>query len=165
MQKHLYFICPTDHLEKVIDNTFNQEHYYFTSLGNSVIFDSNRIGWLSELLTTKNIHEISFVISDDNRIVLDAMKTQDYSGITGLNNFYNYILKQEEYADVLWQTSNRQFLVLSYHLNKKIKELRLGLKYKYAEELKIDGKIYNREEMNFRGIYSELVCKESFGLN
>lgn len=55
MQKHLYFICPTDHLETVINNTFKQENYYCNSLGNSIKFDSEMVGQINVLIETKNI--------------------------------------------------------------------------------------------------------------
>lgn len=165
MQKHLYFICPTDHLEPVINNTFKQENYYFTSLGNSIAFDTSMVWQLNELLQSKNIRDISFVLSDNNRIVSDALEKQDFSEITGLSNFYNQITRQKEYFKGVWQTYNRQFLILSYHLNDKIKELRLGLKCLSIDPLKISGKIFNRHEEVFSDIYSDLICREYISVN
>ena len=43
MLKHLYFICPTDFLEGVIENVFKQINYYYTSLGNSITFDKDSV--------------------------------------------------------------------------------------------------------------------------
>ncbi|MDN5213216.1 hypothetical protein QQ020_14200 [Fulvivirgaceae bacterium BMA12] len=158
MQKHLYFICPTDHLEPIINSTFKQENYYFTSLGNSIVFDTNMVSQLKELLQTKNIQDISFVLSDNNRIVSDALGKQAFSGITGLSNFYNQITRQRENSEEVWQTYNHQFLILSHHLNDKIKELKLCLKQLSVDPPKINGKIYNRHQEVFSDIYSDLIC-------
>jgi len=165
MNKHLYFICPTDYLETVIDNTFKQEKYYCTSLGNSITFDKDMMWRLNEILEEKEISEISFILSDDNRIVLDALGKQGFSEIIGLNNFYNQIIRQKKNSEVSWQTRNRQFLILSYHLHNKIKELRFGLKNLFFDQFKINGQIYNKEKRIFNHIYTELICEESFSLN
>ena len=65
-QKHLYFICPTDYLEPVIDATFNQENYYMTSLGNDLDLNDEFVGEINGFIETKNIKEITFVLSKDN---------------------------------------------------------------------------------------------------
>ena len=165
MQKHLYFVCPSDYLETVIDNTFRQENYFYTSLGNSMIFDADTIEELIRLLKTKNIREISFVLSDDNCIVQDALEKQDFSGIVTLNNFYDEVIAHQKHSEVLWQICSRKFLILSYHLNNKIKELKSGLENVYLNNLKINGIIYKRPEEKFYDIYSDLICREFFYLN
>ena len=165
MLKHLYFICPTDFLEGVIENVFKQENYYYTSLGNSITFDKDSVKQLSRLLETKNINEISFVLSDDNNIVLDALGNQGFSRIAGLNNFYGHITKQKKHSELSWQTYDQEFLILSYHLNNKINELRLGLNTIFFNQLKISGKIYNRQQKVFYDIYPDLICWEYFHLN
>ncbi len=165
MQKHLYFVCPTDHLEPVINSTFKQENYYFTSLGNSIVFDTNMVSQLKELLQAKNIRDISFVLSDNNHIVSDALGKQEFLGIAGLSNFYNQMTRQTEYFEGVWQTYNHQFLILSHHLNDKIKELRLASKCLSIDPLKINGKIYNRHQEVFNDIYSDLICREYVSVN
>ncbi|MEO1257238.1 MAG: hypothetical protein AAFZ15_00515 [Bacteroidota bacterium] len=165
MQKHLYFVCPSDYLETVIDKTFRQENYYCTSLGNSMVFDLDTVEEIIKLLKSKNINEVSFVLSDDNSIVQDALEKQDFSGITVLNDFYDKIIAHQEHSEVSWQICNRKFLILSYHLNNKIKELKLGLKTIYFNGLKINGLIYKRQENIFQDIYSDLICREFFYLN
>ncbi len=83
MRKHLYFICPTDRLEAVINARFKQENYYWTSLGNSVSFDNERVGEINALMETKSITGITFVLSDDNCMFLDALKDREFSSING----------------------------------------------------------------------------------
>ena len=165
MQNCLYFICPTDHLEAVIDCTFRHRSYYYTSLGNSVIFDGNTIRQLKSLIRKNNIGEVAFVLSHDNRIVLDALGGQDFSEIRGLNNFYNEIKRQKRYSEESWQICNRQFSILSYYLNKKIKELHAELDRLFADQINISGKIYNKQEHVFADIYSDLICRKRLSLN
>lgn len=43
MHKCLYLVCPTDCLEPIINNTFKQEHYFYTSLGNAFVADSETL--------------------------------------------------------------------------------------------------------------------------
>ena len=43
MQKRLFFICPTDNLEKAINFKFKQENYFLTSLGNSFEFNKDDV--------------------------------------------------------------------------------------------------------------------------
>ncbi|MDN5202742.1 hypothetical protein QQ008_15240 [Fulvivirgaceae bacterium BMA10] len=165
MQNHLHFVCPTDYLEPIINNSFKHRNYYYTSLGNSVVFNDKIINQIEGLIKKNNIRKISFVLSNDNRIVLDALGNHDFPEITGLNNFHYEITRQKECSEMLWQTCNRQFSILSYYLNKKIKELELELSNLSIDQIKISGKIYNKQESIFSDIYSDLICREYFSLN
>ncbi len=165
MKGHLYFVCPTDYLERVIDNENYQENYFCTSLGNSMTFDSNIVGQITKLLETRNITEITFILSDNNRIILDALGDQEFSMIRGLTKFYNQLLRQKEYAEECWQTCNQQHLLLSYHLNKKIKELSLELRWLLEKSVEINGMVYNQQNNAFTKIYSDLICTEYLRLN
>lgn len=165
MQKHLYFICPTDHLETIIHSTFSQENYYYTSLGNSITFDTELVRQLQELLVEKDIREISFILSDDNRIISDALGNHDFSKISGLDNFYCEIIRQKEFSEELWQSCNLRFLILSNYLNTRIKELKLRLKTLPTDQVKINGKVYSRQTKIFSDIYVDLICRECFSLN
>lgn len=158
MNKLLYFTCPTDRLELVINSKFKQENYYFTSLGNSTLFDDDLLKQLKKIILSKEINKISFVLSNDNQILADALGSQNYSTISGLNSFYCQIKIYKENAKALWQERYKQLLVLSYHLNNKINELKSGLNNMFTNELLINGKIYNRQKNVFCNIHSELLC-------
>ena len=45
------------------------------------------VGQINVLIETKNIREITFVLSDNNRIVIDALKNHDFIDVRGCNNF------------------------------------------------------------------------------
>ncbi len=146
-------------------NTFRQENYYYSSLGNSIVFDKYIVEQLKKLICTKNIGEIAFVLSSDNRIILDALGKQDFLDVTDLNKFYNQITRQRGYSEMSWQTWNRQFSVISYYLNQKIKELERVLSDSISDQLNISGKVYNRRENRFNEIHSDLICMEHLSLN
>ncbi|MEL6971733.1 MAG: hypothetical protein AAFZ63_18850 [Bacteroidota bacterium] len=165
MQKHLYFICPTDHLEPVIDRAFKRVNYFYSSLGNSIMFDADTVGQISMLLETKEIDTISFILANDNRIIKDGLGQQEYVHIAGLNTLYKQIKSQKKDAEISWQTPDHQFLILSYHLNNKIKELKRGLQRQHIEQRPIQAKIYRRHQQQFNDIYLDMVCREHFALN
>ena len=165
MQKHLYFICPTDCLEPIINRTFGHHNYYYTSLGNSVIFDDHTVKQAKRLIVKNNIREIFFVLSHDNRIVWDALGNQGFAEIRGLSDFYHEIIRQKERSEWAWRTFNHPFIILSYYLNQKIKELQHELDRVLTTRINIKGKIYHQQERMFNDIYSELICQEHFHLN
>ncbi|MEL6942585.1 MAG: hypothetical protein AAFO82_07945, partial [Bacteroidota bacterium] len=104
MKKLLYFTCPTDCLETIINHSFQQENYYYSSLGNSIRFNRIVIKQLTQLIKEKNIEEIVFVLSIDNSIVLDALGDQDFLEIKGLSRFYQQIIKQNKSSETSWQS-------------------------------------------------------------
>jgi len=165
MKRLLHFICPTDCLETVINGKFRQENYYYSSLGNSVSFNKKVLKETRKLICEKNIREISFVLSSDNRIVMDAYGNQDFSDIKGLNKFYNKVIEQKEQVETLWQTWNLNSLILSYYLNDKIKELREGLQDMSDNQFKISGKIYDKQQNVFKEIYPDLICIDYSNFN
>ncbi len=165
MYRQLFFICPTDNLETLVNKTFKQENYFFTSLGNSMVFDIVVVGHIKDLIINKNIQEITFILSDDNLILSSNKRSQDILKIKRLANFNNQIVKQQSYSESLWLSRNNKSLILSYHLRNKIRELHQGLNSLFIKQLKINAKIYNREKNVFKDIPIDLICLESFNLN
>ncbi len=164
MQRTLYFVCPADCLEPVIDTSFGSKNFYYTSLGNSVEFNGEIVRHLRHFIQKRGIREISFVLSITNPIITDALGNQEFSDIRGLSGFYGEFLKQKGYSHVLFKESNRWFAIISCHLNKKIRELQLALDVG-GDWLKIGGKIYDGTNNTFYKIYADLVCAENFSLN
>ncbi|MDC1162227.1 hypothetical protein OAT18_02175 [Tenacibaculum sp.] len=165
MQKHLYFLCPTDCIEPVINKTFKQENYFYSSLGNSFIFEHKTIESIKQLIRKYHIKKISFVLSINNDIVKDALGSQSFIKMRGLTNLYYQIIKQKKHSEIFWKTDYSQFSVLSYYLNSKIKELQLELGDIIDFPLEINGKIYDRFDNVFKNIYSDLICIEKHCLN
>lgn len=165
MHKRLYLLCPTDCLESIISNTFKYENYFYTSLGNSFAPDTETLKSIKQLIEKHHIKEIYFILSMDNQIVLDAFGDQNFSKIAGLSNFFIEIEKQNRRSEIVAQSWNRQFSIISYYLNKKIKMLQLELNNLSNGPIKIGGKMYNKYQDAFADIFSDLVCLEKYHLN
>ena len=163
-QKQLFFICPTDHMEPIIDKLYECKNYYYTSLGNSVVFNNYIINQIERLILENNIKEVSFVLANTNPIIEDALKNQNFSDIRALKNCYHEIIRQKKYSDVFWYKYNRDFVILSHYLNKKIKELQLKLNTPIADQINISGKIYNKQAHVFDDVNIDLM-QEYFSLN
>jgi len=162
MKNTLYFICPTDGLETVINAAFPSQNYFYTSLGNSIVFDQEMLRQTKRLIHKREISNITFVLSAGNRIVLDALNGRDYLDVMGLDYFYFQINQQQEKTKLSWQTPTSSFLLFSYYLNDKIKELQAGLP---EISLKISGKIYDQHQGIFKEIYPDLVCMDYVNFN
>ena len=165
MQAHLYFICPTDYLEPIINHYFKQRNFFYTSLGNSIDFSDNTMDHLRLLILKHSIEEISFVLSENNQIIKDALANQGYSKTLKLSNFYDEIKIQNEVSELVWQQNNGPFTIISHYISKKIQELHLQMDRLNLTQITIQGKIFNPETNVFNDIYSELICKDYFSQN
>lgn len=165
MQKCFFLICPTDCIEPAINKAFKYENYFYTSLGNSFVYDHKTTEYIRQLIKKHSIRKIYFVLSIDNKIILDALYKHQFLTNGRLNHFYKEISKQKENSKRLSYRSNYQFTVFSYYLNKKIKELELQLTHLSNNPIKIGAKIYNRDNDAFTNIYSNLICLEKHHLN
>lgn len=165
MHGHLFFICPTDNLELIINVFFKQKNFFCTSLGNSFAFKIAEMGQIKEMIIKHNIQEVSFVLSDDNCVISDAIERQVFSEVPMLKNFYRSVDNQKESYRSLLKAQNEQYLTTSYHLQNKIQELKEGLKSLLIDDININGKIYNRKEKNFTNIPFDLICLAHFNLN
>jgi len=165
MHKCLYLICPTDYLEHTINKKFKCENYFYSSLGNSFTYDCKTIISIKQTIEKHNIMEVCFVLSMDNKIILDALGEQEFVTIRALNSCYNEITNQKEHSQVAFKERNSQFSLLSYYLNNKIKLLQLQFTNSLNIPITIRGKIYNKDHDSFDNIYSDLVCLQKHHLN
>jgi len=165
MRKHLYFVCPTDHLETVINSNFQQENYFLTSLGNSVTFNPQLIEEINLFIATKRITEITFILSDTNKMITDALKSQTFNEVRGLKRFYDVITEQKKCTAIVWQTLDIKVPIISFCLNLKIKELKLRLNSSIRGGVKVNAKIYNSRKNTFNEIYADLLHLAYFSLN
>jgi len=164
MQNNLFLVCPTDNLEPVINTKFSNENYFYTSLGNTFSQDNRILDNLSELIKTKQIGNIFFILSSKNKIILDALDLQLFKNVTGLEQLYNKIEEQKG-CSKFWNNNQFQNLLFSYYLNHKINELSYNLNDSLCQPLTIKGQIYNEQHNKFYPIYSNLICKEKFHFN
>jgi hypothetical protein len=166
MDKHLYFICPSDHLEATINKTYKQENYFCTSLANSLSFDDKTITCIRGLIESKHIFDITFVLATDNPVVKDALIGHHFSNINGLSKFNQLMYARKQRFGLLIQKKDLSYSMLNYHLHVKVNELRKTLQELwFAKHIKIDAKLYNREQHHFRQANLNTFYKESFSLN
>lgn len=164
MHNTLFLLCPTDGLEPKILKSFKGKNYFYCSLGNSFSSDVETIEHIKAFIIKNDITSVCFITSMNNKIILDALGKQYYSDIRGLRTFYNQIRIHKRQIEKLCLTNNYNYSILSYFLNKKIKELEYKLG-NLAQPLLIRGMIYNRQKNTFQNIYSSLICLEEHVLN
>lgn len=165
MQKHLFFICPTDHLEFAINRVFPDENYFFTSLGNSVSFDEELMVYLNEMLLEKKIQRVTFVLNENNAIVVDAMKSRSPSSLDKMEGFYSQVAWQEDATFKLWRKCDSRMAVLSNLLNHKMEEFKACLNKPIMDQLEIDAKIYSTQKKSFANLESLPFNRRLYNLN
>lgn len=165
MNKCIYMLCPTDNLESVIRDKFDGGHYFITSLGNAMPLDNVVKGYISRLIKKERINEITFVLSEDNQIVLDALFKQNYSEVRSLGEAYKGLVDYKAQAQYSWPTHHQHPMILSCHLNKKIRELRSSLEHLVPNQIEINGKLFSKSYNSFRPIYPDLICSNQNILN
>ncbi|GAB1308384.1 hypothetical protein KH5_10670 [Urechidicola sp. KH5] len=162
MHKYLFFLCPTDGLEPVINEFFEQENYFYTSLGNSFALNYKDI---LTIIEKNSIEKIFFILANDNQVFKDALGQQYLSDISGLDKCYKAIVLEKENTRLFWNNSYKEFTILSYYLNKKISELQHSLNQMASQPVKFIGKIYDRKLDAFQEIHSHLICLQKDSLN
>ena len=89
MFNKLYFICPTDNIESIINSKLNDNNFYITSLANSITFNYDFIKELLSFIEAKKISEIAFVLSDDNKLINDALENNKFKEPKKIVNITN----------------------------------------------------------------------------
>ena len=164
MFNKLYFICPTDNIESIINSKLNDNNFYITSLANSITFNYDFIKELHSIIESKKISEITFVLSDDNRLINDALENKENKNIKSLDHLNLKIYSQKNFFKKESTISEIRQEIISYLLNHKKNELKnitdsLGL------ELDINAIVFNKEVNEFTKIKSKLLNLEFFNLN
>ena len=156
MNASLFFLCPTDCLESIVNKNYKGKNYFYTCLGNNSSFDS---------ILLESIRNIYFVLSEQNKIVVDAMEGQTLPQISGLQNLFNAIKLNKRQSKLFWKTSDSVHPVLSYYLNQKIIQLQANLSCTITQGLTLQGKIYIKSQNKFIDTYPDLVCLRKYSLN
>ena len=165
LYRSLFFVCPTDGLEPIINQVFENKNYFYTSLGNSLTFDEVTVELIKRLILKHKIREIFFVVSNGNTIVEDALGNQYYNDIQGLEHYYETLKQEKNHSDIVWQQNSGPFTLLSHYIKGKIEELKIQLERLELGRIHICGKIYDQNQNVFYDIYSDLICRDYFSLN
>lgn len=157
-------MCPTDCLETSINEKFKSENYFYTSIGNSFNVDKMSMVHIKKLIIKHEIKNIDFVLSLDNSFISYVLNKRLNLQDKGLKKYQENINKKKIQAKIIDQKVNHQYLLLSYILNDKIKELKVKLADS-IDSITINGKIYNKKLDDFTYIYSELINLEKHNMN
>ena len=157
MDKTLFLVCPTDCLEGRINEQYNTVNYFYTSLGNSFNIDEVSLKNIQELIKKHSIKNIYFVLSSDNRFILDALEGQSIFKDKRLASFYKEIYEHKHLSNKTWITNNNEHLIISHFLHKNIEQLEQKLYSIITYPLTIKGLIFNSLNNNFLPIYSNLT--------
>ena len=165
MQKNLYFLCPSENLEAVIEKSFPQENYFLSSLGNSISFSDDFILDINSLIESKGIGKIIFILSNNNRFILDAMKNQEFKYIKELKEYYKTIEKRKVLTIKSYKNKNFTSLITSHIIKTKINELNSNLFDWIRNKISIEGKIYDPTKNMFFDVRINIIDPESLFLN
>ena len=155
MHNHLFFVCPTDHLEPIVNLTYEGENYFITSLGNSIAFDEKMIAKVNHLIDQKQIDKIIFVLAYSNKLVNDALS--GHCRVEVLDEFCNDLVRKNERIGRLYSLDDQLLMVLNHHLMDKISELKNGLNGTRYKLPIISATIYQ-----WNGIFKEVNQNFSF---
>ena len=165
MQKNLYFLCPSENLEAVIEKRYPQENYFLSSLGNSISFSDDFILDINSLIESKGIGKIIFILSNNNRFILDAMKNQEFKYIKELKEYYKTIEERKVLTIKSYKNENITSLITSHILKTKINELNSNLFDWIRNKISIEGKIYDPTKNMFFDVRINIIDPESLFLN
>lgn len=165
MINHLFMICPTDHIEYIIHQNFYGQKYFYTSLGNSFSMGRNELSEIIQIIKKYRIEDITFIISENNKIIFDANQEQYFIGIRGLKKTYSNINSKGKMTDQMWLSHDHHILFLSYFLIDKINKLKEHLRNNSMPTLKVDAKIYSKAYNSFKGIYHEILLSDPIRIN
>ncbi len=165
MQKNLYFLCPSENLEAVIEKRYPQENYFLSSLGNSISFSDDLILDINSLIESKGIGKIIFILSNNNRFILDAMKNQEFKYIKELKEYYKTIEERKVLTIKSYKNENITSLITSHILKTKINELNSNLFDWIRNKISIEGKIYDPTKNMFFDVRINIIEPESLFLN
>jgi len=165
MSGHLYFVCPTDHLETLINKNFKGQNYFISTLGNSLVFDTKTMLGITDLLNKRVVKAITFILASDNNIIADGIENKQFSDVNGIEKLYNDLGLMKQSSQMLFKTQNHSQLIISYHLHEKIKELQGKLNIYSASQFHIQGMTYNRIDKTFNIIHHNLIFGDLVSLN
>lgn len=91
-------------------------------------FDKEIILEINKLIACKNTDAITFVLSDKNQIILNAIGNNKVVNNWGLKRFDKQVKKQKELSYMLWKGYDQKTSILSRYLNAKIQKFESKIK-------------------------------------
>ena len=165
MVNQLYFICPTDGIESKINGKFDHENYFVSSVGLSFSFNSEFLDELFKLIIEKNIDRVTFVLSDQNKIVTEIIDGKDYSIIQELNKSKSQVHKEFQAKKMHWSSDDLILPIIAKFLESRAQDLKSKLIGWSLPNIKVETKIYRSNTNQFSNLPSGLFEREAYNLN
>ena len=134
-------------------------------VGKGKVADDITIKTIEKLISKHQIKDVNFILSLDNSFILQTLIGNLNLQAKGLKKHSEDIKRKKRHLEVILKEENNGYLLLSYILNNKIKELKLRLIDSHNNPIKIGAKIYDRNLDDFKNIYSELIFFEKYNMN
>lgn len=138
-------------------------NYFFTDLEGNEAKVEYTFGY--KLIEAKNIQEITFILSKNNRIIKHMLQNQNLAHQLKLKQFCKLTLSEETRSKKMWTENDYQDTTLSSFLSLKMSELENKLKRNFGEGITINAEIFNPEGKVFNKVKSDLYNREVFNLN
>ena len=128
-------------------------------------FDQETTAQLEEILVAKKIKQISFVLSDDNLILSNAMNAQSIDTIEVMQQYYGEVDEECAIAVELWKECDFKNVILRNFLSRKMEDLNNSLKSFDRNQIELGAMIYSRENNNFTNIQLTSSFRNRYNLN
>lgn len=165
MVNQLFFVCPTDGIESLINEKLGRENYFVSSVGLSFSICLDFLDELFLLINENNIGKITLVLSDQNRVFLDAIDEIDLNQIVGLSGQGKDVLSQYKSDRIHWKTSDLRIPILSKFLEERMNDLKAELEKWYLNDIEINSKIFRTKSNELMITPSGLFERKIYNLN
>ena len=159
--KRLYFICPTDYIEATINQAFEGENYFLTSLGNTLVFDDYKVQEVSALIQMNEIKEVVFVLSDENRFFHETLGSNGLASIVEFSGFFREKNPKRVSSLLRKNGKSHNYILLEAYLDSKLQELNFRLKNSQIDNVEMSTMIYFKQDNSFstgRDLINQYIC-------
>ncbi len=158
--KGLFFVCPTDRIEALIEKKYRGEAYFYSALGVYVEFDFKTQHDLIDMISTNRIDQIVFISSMGNAFykrALDEPQKWNYPVSKALVRAREKNAGQCLYSPAFF--SNPYRLVAGYLQDQKERLLSTDYLGKYVEKEAISVEVYAFQPHKGEYYSPEELCK------
>lgn len=160
----LFFTCPTDFLETTIENTFQEEKLFKKVLANSLDFESNELDEIMTIVASRDVDEVTFVLSSENRLFTEGMSEIPFNNLKGVSSFCKQFTGPED-AIGKDQESNVLEPIMSYYLLQKVERFCQCLKQKKVSDVIVNALVYCSITNAFQEVVASGKSKQALQVN
>jgi len=165
MSKTLYFVCPTDNLEKKISSVNTGEIFFHSALGDALIFEEPFLTAINDYIINHGITNIVFVLSNQNKVFTTIINNKDFCQSPQLLKIYQSISTQVEQSKNYWQDDNLRDYVIKEFLTRQVEALQQKINYWVSFNINVEAQIYQPNLQKFSNITPDKFRDIRFSLN